>query len=230
MRYVAVGNGGHKLTVGTSGIPLPEPLQHSPTDAALFNQLPFVLRELTNDIPANERVKYALRRQESHGGTTYIAYYLRRLDYSDVTASMKYKSTTNGVTTTTDFTPTTSNLNPTPVATSSTGANITTGDYVTSSGKIPFELTEADVTELMEVANIIYGSSAYAIISEVALVSAVDKVVTVASANSGSFSFTEAIGAQVVSFMEGLYVMNFNNKGLALTLEVGATEPMYILA
>lgn len=229
MRYAAIGNGGHRLTVGASGIPLPEPLQHSPTDAALFNHIPFVLRELTNDLSAQDRLKYALRRIETHDTTTYVAYYLKRLDYTDVVTALNYKSVTNGVTTTTPFLPTSTNLSPTPAATSPVGANLTTGDYVTSSAKIPFSLSEADVTELINVAVIIYGLAAYAIISEVALVSGVDKLITASSSNNGSFSFNEVIGAQVVSFMEGFYALNFTNTGLDLVLEVGATESLYVL-
>ncbi len=85
MRYFVIGNGGHQMTIGANNIAKPEPIQHLATDAALYNQIPFVLREPENDLSPSERLKYALRRSETHQGRPYYAYYLRRLDLTGVT-------------------------------------------------------------------------------------------------------------------------------------------------
>lgn len=229
MRYAAIGNGGHKMVMGANGISRPEPIQHRSTDAALYSQIPFVLRLQDNDLTAVQRQKYAHRRTEVHDGITYVAYYLKRLDYLDVSTEMKYQSVADGVTTTTSFIPNNSNLNPTPPDLSNSGVNVTTGDYVSSVANIPFTLDVDEVNEVINVANIIYGDAGYAIISEIALCAGVDKVVATVGVSGTTFNFNEVIGAQVVSFVNSFFAMNFSNNGLAVTFGVGATEPLGLL-
>ena len=114
--YFAIGNGGHRMTVGANNIPKVEPVRHSGIDAALYSHLPFVLREIANDIGPVERAKYAMRRQETHNSAQYIAYYLKRLPLQNVIADMEYIQVANGVKTATLFQPNSSNLNPQPPA------------------------------------------------------------------------------------------------------------------
>lgn len=230
MRYAAVGNGGHRMVMGSNNISKPEPIQHRSTDAALYNQLPFVLRTQDNDLTATEREKYGLRRIEQHDGVSYIAYYLKRLDYASVVPQMQYNTVLNGVTTTTAFVPNNSNLNPVPPDLSSTGVNVTTGDYVTAVANLPFTLDAGEVAELINVSNVIYGDPGYAIISEVALCSGVDKVVATQALGGATFNFDEVIGVQVVSFVNGFFAMSFSNSGLNVVLGVGASEPLGLLS
>lgn len=229
MRYAAIGNGGHRMVMGANGISRPEPIQHRSTDASLYNQLPFILRTVNNDLGPVEREKYALRRLEEHNGTSYVAYYLKRLDYLNVTAQMDYKTVTDGVTTTTPFVPNNSNLNPIPPDLANTGVNVTTGDYVSATAKVPFTLDVDEVEEVLNVSNIIYNDSGYAIISEIALCSGVDKIVSSSQGAGVGFNVNEVIGAQVVSFINGFFAMNFSNAGLNVIFDLGATEPMWSL-
>jgi hypothetical protein len=226
MRYLAIGNGGHIMRVGTNNISRPVPVQHKATDASLYNQLPFVLRAVTNDLSATERGNYGLRRLEVHDGIQYIAYYLKRLDFSDVRTVMEYKTVANNQTTTTEFIPNTSNLEPVPPALSNTGVNVTTGDYVSATAKVPFKLTEAEVTELLDVANIIYGDNGYAMISEMALCSGVDKLITVNPGTGSAFNFNEVVATQIVTFVSSFFSLLFNNSGVNVLLDLGATEPL----
>lgn len=229
MRYAAIGNGGHKMVMGANGISRPEPIQHRSTDAALYNQLPFILRTANNDLSPVEREKYGLRRLEEHGGISYIAYYLKRLDYLNVNAQMEYKTVNEGVTTTTPFVPNNSNINPVPPDLANTGVNVTTGDYVSATAKVPFTLDVDEVDEIINVSNIIYNDSGYAIISEIALCSGVDKIVTTSQGTGVGFNINEVIGTQVVSFINGFFAMNFSNAGLSVTFDLGATEPNWML-
>lgn len=229
MKYVSIGNGGHKMVTGPNGVSKPDYVPHQPSDAALFNHLPFVLREITNDLSTGDRAKYGLRRIEAHNGVSYIAYYLKRLDYSDVTAGMDYKTVTNGATVTTAFIPNNSNLNPTPAPISNTGVNVATGNYISATAKVPFSLDATEVSEILNVANIIYGDDGYAIISEIGLCSGVDKLITVGAGGSNAFNFNEVIAAQVVSFMNCFFAMKFNNSGIDVLLDVGSTEPMGLI-
>lgn len=229
MKYMSIGNGGHALTVGANGRPKITSTQHRTTDASLYTPLPFVLRQVNDDLSPLQRANYALRRVEDHDGVPYIAYYLKRLDYTNVTTSMQYTTVLDNVTTSTTFTPNNSNLNPVVPELSSTGVNVTTGDYVSVTAKFPFSLTAADVTEFENVCQIIYGDTGYDVISEMALCSAVDKIVSSDIGNNGlTFNYNEVIAAQVVAFISGGYIMSFANNGLNIDLDIGAVEPLFI--
>lgn len=229
-RYFAIGNGGHKFTVGNGGLSKPEPLQHRARDAALFNHLPFVLREPSNDLTQAERQRYALRKQiTAPNGLTYIAYYLKRIDFTGITAEMQYKTVRDGVETTTPFTPLESDLNPTPPDLDPSGVNLPTGDYLTTSARLPLSLTQQDCQELLNVANILYGDEEFAIISEVAYVSAIDQIVQAGGSGQPSFQFNEVIAAQVCSFINTFFPVKFSNNGVNILLDVGATEPLFKL-
>jgi hypothetical protein len=231
MRYVAIGNGGHRSITGPEGISVPDPVQHTSTDAVLYKHLPFVLRDPANDLTPVQRANYGLRRVQSHDGKPYIAYYLKRLDYTTVVSKLDFKTVQEGgATTTSEFIPNSSNLEPIPPALSSTGVNVTTGNYISATAKIPFTLNESDIQELLDAATIIYGDDNYAIISEIALCSGVDKVLTIDAGQPGSFNMNEVIGAQVVTFFNTFFSCKFDNKGIDILLDVGASEPLFVLA
>lgn len=228
-RYWAIGNGGHKFSVGEGGLSKPEPLQHRARDAALFNHIPFVLREPSLDLSSGERAKYALRKQITVNGLTYIAYYLKRIDFTGVSAEPLFKTVTDGTTVTTPFQPTTADLNPTPPDLDPSGVNLPTGDYLTVSAKLPLSLTQEECLELLNVANLLFGDEEFAIISEVALVTAVDKTVTAGGSGQPTFNFNEVIAAQVASFVNTFFPAKFSNNGINILLDVGATEPLFKL-
>lgn len=226
--YFAIGNGGHKYVTGAGGISVPEPVQHRATDAALFNHLPFVLREPELDLSPAQRTNYALRKQVTYNGKSYWAYYLKRFTRDNVKAAMEYRVVNNGVTVTSPFVPNSSNLNPTPPDLNPSGVNVVTGDYVASTAKFELNLTEEDVAELLHVAEVMYDDDAYAIISEIGLCTGVDKIVG-ASGVSGNFNFTEAIAVQIATFVSIHSAVKFSSNGVQILLDVGASEPLFSL-
>lgn len=229
MRYFGVGNGGHKMSVGAGGIAIPEIVQHKGTDAALYNHLPFVLREETNDLDATARANYGLRRIETHGNKRYVAYYLKRLGLSTVVPAMEYTTVRDGASTVTAFVPDSSNLNPTPPTLSSSGVNVVSGDYVAATAKVEIALSASDVEELLNVAKVIYDDEAYAIISEVSLVSGVDKVVSSPAVGNTVINFNEVIAAQVVSHVNAFHPMKYANGGTSMLLDIGNSEALFNL-
>lgn len=230
MKYITIGNGGHSMTVGSNGVSVPKPIQHRSTDAALYSHLPFVVRALNNDLNSTDRQKYGIRTTITVQSVQYIAYYLKKLDYTGVVPSMDLKQVSGGITTTTPFVPNSGNLNPTPPALDSNGVVITTGDYVAATTKIPFALTADEVAEILNAANIIHGNPAFGIISEIGLVSGVDKTVTVNPSIGSPFNFDEVIAAQIVTFISTFFSLPFNNAGVNMVLDVGATEPLLIVS
>lgn len=230
MKFACIGNGGHRMVMGPNNIPIPKSIQHKCTDAALFNHLPFVLRLPSNDLGANDRAKYAMRVGEVHGGISYIAYYLKRLDKSSLISALELKAVTGGVTTTTNYASSSANLNPSPPELDSNGVNVVTGDYLSITTKLPFSMTEAETTELLNVSNILYGTDDAAIISEIGFVTGVDKQITVNPGTGNQFTFNEVIGAQIATFLSQFIAVKFNNGVVNIVVDFGATEPLLDIA
>lgn len=228
IKYIAIGNGGHAMAVGSNNITYPKPIQHTPRHAALYNQLPFVLRLPNNDLTAAEVTKYRLRKNLVVNGVTYIAYYLKLLDLTATHPQLELRSVTNGVTTATGYTPTVGDLNPTPPVLPSTGVVSTTGDYIAATAKVPFIMSPSDISEFLNVCNIIYGDVNYGIVSELALCSGVDRSVT-GIFRGTSLGYNDAIAVQVVSFINTIFAANFANAGWSISLDVGSLESLLTL-
>lgn len=229
IRYVGIGNGGHRVVVGANNISYNQPIQHLPRHSGLYNQLPFVLRPITNDLTPQERAKYRLRTVIQHGGVSYAAYYLKTLDFSNTVVDLEYFTVDNGVTTSSTFSPNSSDLNPTPPDLTSTGVVSTSGDYIAATSQVPFKMDAGEIEEFANVANILYGSTDYAIISEIALCSGMDKVVT-GTFNGVSASYTEAIGVQINDFIATYLATSYSNQMIDISFDIGAVEPMLTLS
>lgn len=228
IRYACIGNGGHKVVIGSNNISLNKPIQHLPRHSGLYNHLPFVLRPLTNDLTPQQRAKYRLRNVVTIGGVAYSAYWLKALDLTGSVVESDYYTVNNGITTSTTFAPNSNDLNPTAPDLSSTGVVSTSGDYIAASTKVPFELNASDILELGNVANIMYGDKDYAIISEIGLCSGIDKVVT-GDFNGVQASYTEAIGVQISNFVCTYLPTQYLDNDLSLEFDVGSVEPMLTL-
>ncbi len=228
--YWCFGNKGHTSQIGADGIGLNIVAQHRATDAAMFNQLPFVLRPATEDLTVSERANYALRRVETHGGDSYIAYYLKRINKTGIVAEMQYRANTNGTITVTPFVPTAANLSPTPVVIPDTGVTTLTGDYAVVTAEVDISLSAWEVAELLNVAEILYGDRNYAIISEIGICSGVDKVVTVTPGVGAPFNFNEAIGVQINTHVAVLNMLSSSNSGVTRILGLGTNDPLFNIA
>lgn len=224
------GNKGHRLITGEQGIPLNDPLKHMTTDSGLFGQLPFVLRELTNDLTATQRARYCLRRIEERNGINYIAYYGRRLDKTNWKVINYYTQVQDGGSTTTPFVPSQSNLTPTPVQLSNTGTNLINADYVSAKARVELVLDEADVNDMINVAKVIFKDERYAIISEIGMCTNVDRNISAAGGTGGSFQYMEAIGVQIASHIATYQSLPQNNTGVKIALNTGMNEPLFALS
>ena len=227
LNVACIGNKGHKIFVGEDGFSAPDTVSHEPTDAGLFGQLPFVLRAPSDDLTADERLRYRLRRLESHGGNQYVAYYGRVLDTSGAVVATSLKTVVDGETKSVEFVPTLENLNPTPNLLESTGTNVTTTQYVAATCKVPFTMDATDIEEFHNVINIIYGDLRYAMISEIALCTSLDQTVS-GDFNGVTASYTEAIGVQVMTHISEIYTMRSLNNKINIIFDVGAVEPLNV--
>ena len=221
-----IGYGGHKCFTGPNGVDTTLPVQHKPTDASLYKPLPLILREVNNDISSIERAKYRLRVLLTINGVSYVAYFLKVIDFTNTNLTLQKISIVNNVITETPFGYDLSNLNPTPPAIQpDLNAVYTTGNYAKVSALASIGLSPAEVTELLNSATIILGSDAYAIISEICLVQGADRSVT-GNFNGSSASYIDIVGAQIASFINTYHNVKFSNNGAILDVDVGAVEPL----
>lgn len=223
--YVVIGNGGHKMQVDADGFYSPVPTQHTAVDAALFNHLPFVLREPTNDLTTTEIANYRLRIPVTYNNVQYIAYYAKVLDESQTTPALVSKTINSGVETIVPYSPSVNNLAPTPVDMTTTAPNLVNNNYVRSIALVKFTLTANDISEIINACKIIYGSSNKAIISEIGICSGYD-VLNQSTIGASSTSYTEVARAQINTFNSTFYPLNFINNTLDVTFNVGSTEPL----
>jgi len=228
MQYLAIGRGGHRNASGADGASLTRLNTHRASDAALFRHLPFVLREVDNDLTAIERANYALRREETIDGVTYVAYYLMRINNANVDIDYNRVIVSDGDQSTVPYTPSSSDLNPTPIEASSTGINVSDGEYLTASAGITLNFTANIINEIVNAAKIIYGEEEYATLSEIALVTGQDYTHSAVNDEGGSFTYSEVIAAQVnthITLHQQLWLLN---NSLTLEFNLGGTESLAI--
>ncbi len=226
LSYLALGNGGLSASLTSDGNLVMVPKLFDPTNAAPYSLIPLILRVPGNDLTPDVRANYALRRLETRGNVTYIAYYLKRLDKTNLTAGMFLTTVTDGVSNTVPFTPDSSVLHPTPPSIGSSSVITANGSYVSSSAPLAVILDENDTTELMNVFSIIYQNPNAAIISELALCSGVDLTVPINDPGGTTFNMSEAIAVQVNDLVNIGAPLQFNANGVTFSMDLGASEPL----
>lgn len=225
--YFGVGNGGHRPVSST--IPTFESIPHRAWDAAMYNQVPLVLRETNNDLSPTQRARYALRKLENINGVEYYAYYLKILDLGDTVPTMKHTINENGTLTTNDFIPSNDNLNPVPPVLLADGTNPTEAEevHVDTLTKITFDRFDRD--EFVEVARILYNDPTAAIITELALCSAAQRQLSI-DVDGSADNMLEGVGVQINYFVDVIEFVHKSNEGFELTLDLGGADPMIVEA
>lgn len=227
LRYFCIGKGGHRYTT-SNGEPKITSKQHKPTDAAPFDMIPFVLREVTNDLTPTERARYGLRREENHNNKQFYAYYLRRIDYAKFKVTMDILDTaSDGSVTTTPFVPNSSNLSPVPQVINPSGVNVVGSEHIRVLSKIQLPFTAKDCEELRNVGNIKFSDPELAVVSEVGLVSGVDSTVQIQQPGQGQITFNEVLAAQLCHISTTYHSPVISDSGFSIDLAIGSAEPMW---
>lgn len=225
-QYLVIGNGGHYMIKGPDGTDEFENRLHRADDAALYNHIPFAMREVTDDLPAERRRILRLRRIEPFNGKQYITYYARKMDVTGVTPKLLQIEIINGEPVVTNYTPTADVLNPEPPVISNNGTVIGSNKSISSSAIVTTRLTSEEILEITNAYRIRTGSTRSPIISEIGICSGVDKEVQGDSGSAGTFTYTEVIACQVNIFIATNHAVGYNSDGLTLTFDIGSVEPM----
>lgn len=231
IQYVVIGNKGHRITLDGDQEPDVIDQQHLARDSGLYNEIPWVLREVTDDLTPAERLKFRLRKLQTFNGKNYIAYYARVIDYTNTVPQAEHmvKINNGGDRVQFDVKPfinTSSDLNPTPPLLDNNGVIITSGDFLRATAKATISLTPSDVNEILEACKIIYGSYNKAVISEIGYCYGVDKPLQ-GNFNGTIMTYTDVIGCTIHTYSTYFARLRDATDGIDITVNIGCTEPLY---
>lgn len=153
MKYFVIGIGGDETIENLQGFTLS---RHCATDAALFHHIPFVLREIDNDLRPAERKEYRLRNEITIDDRTYFAYWGKVTDNIDYAPYLFRVDKRNGSDILSLFkTDTDELLKPTPKRKPKQIKDILTTSTIISKYSISFYLSPFDQDELRNVFKIL---------------------------------------------------------------------------
>lgn len=214
-QYLAVGNGAHGIVdqVNSYGI---STKHRSGQFTGLYNIIPWVLREATNDLTDVERLNYRMRRIETHNGISYVAYYLKKFEIVDTTPSVSV------------VTSTAETSNTVPYAFSPADqvhrelASTVTGTLRNLVVELPIEinLTSTEITELENALTTLYGNGGLRVISEFGLYTATEKN-TVDSINGVMTSYSEVVNAYLSISVSSSKLLDISDGTSIKTLRLG---------
>lgn len=224
--YIVIGNKGHYTVVAEDGSDESEVRPHRTNHNGLYNHIPFALREVTDDFTSLEREKYALRTPETHKGKPYYAYYARRVQLGTAVPQLLEVEIINGVEVTKPYVPTLEDLNPIPPVISNNGTVVGSRKYIAASLIVEVKWNKEDIAEIVNAHRVRTGSTRSPVISELGMVTGVDKLVQGPSGGGGSFDYNEVIGAQIACHIATNHPIAYNSNGLTMVFDVGSSEPM----
>jgi len=224
LKYLAIGNGGHKVLDTSGGPPYSiNPVQHKPINVSLYNHLPWIIRPANNDLTPTERLQYRMRVPVTIQGDDYIAYYLKLVDTSSTNPTINVV-TWNTTRVSSPLSGGGSVLNPIPTTNNSTAGD----DYVTVDAELPIRIDNAQQNEIRNAGNLIYGDMAKVVISELGLYMGIDTVVNAVDSSSNPFTYTETIYTQPTVLMNTFISLQHSVNNIELDLGIGCAEPMQL--
>jgi len=228
IKMFVIGIGGHSFTLGKGNVPLPTAVEHETTDAALYQQIPFVVRAVGDDLTTAERARFRLRKLIQVSNVTYIAYYGRLFDSSntDIAMTTNVRDNNTGNISTTPFIPTSANLNPQPPVTSNNGEIPASDTYQQVNAEVDLTMSSADLAELRDVARILFGDEAYAMVSEWGVCSCSDTQATGDDGAGNKFQYTESLAVQINDHITSGEPRTAENVSIAMTVNMGASDPL----
>lgn len=226
--YLAIGRRGAKLAASTMGDPIPSQIPHSPSHAALYEHIPFIVRKLNEDIPASMRKHYRMRVPfTGKDGNAYVAYYLLAIDMTKVNPVAELRHVEDGKVTSTVFEHEVSDLSPKHIQLDNLNKNDPNADCLVSTAKLEIRLNANDIAEIINAFTVIDGDATGAVISEIALVSGVDRTMQ-ANISGVTGSYIECICAQVNSFIHKYTILDTTSTALDMVFDVGSSELMIL--
>lgn len=233
VQYLAIGRGGHTvMTDAGTNATLVDILRHGPTDARLFEHIPFIIRETASPLTATEREDYRMRTVETIGGTEYEIYWMKKIQVASTQPEMTVFTIEDGEVIQSDpYVPSNNSQNPQPIVVDNNDLNLADGRYISVKSAVNLSFDTNDIEEIITACEVYYGTqispgtnaSSFATISEIAVCSGVDLIVTPAS--GGEPAIKEVTHAQVANFIGTELPLQAHPKSLALDYGLATTQP-----
>jgi len=224
--YIMVGRGAHRGSLDSNNLFVVDVADHKPTDADMFDAMPFIVRPIDADLTAVQRTQYGLRKLISVSGVDYFAYYLKRIAATDQTDTViEVNTIVDNIVSSVEYVPTPAQLDPVPVILANDVATATTGTSISVKTVTSIPVDAATVQELINSATILFGDTRYASISEIAVVTSYILPVT-STAGNVNVTYDEAIGAQVSVFIPSNTTLPLSLDGFDIQYSMG-TEVFY---
>jgi len=213
IKYLCIGVGGG-AKAGDSRL---KHSTHTAKDASLFEQIPFVMRTVDNDLTPDEQLKYRFRIREIHNNIEYFCYYLKVIPEIDMKAGIFEVNIVDNVgklgyfdTNRRDI------LYPKPAA-NTNYLDYENTKYLAKSIKLKFELDMDNINDINNVMNILYDGNNN--ITEIGVCTGIDKTL--------SDGKVEAKCVQVNYFVDTDIdlIMDIDTKGRFIrSIEIGGSE------
>lgn len=201
LNYLGLGRGGHASVIGAGNSTLVDILEHSPTDTAFFDQIPFRVVPASADLAPQDRAKYRIRVPVTKNGIDYFAYYLKVVDFSTVVPTANVLTLNNGVIVSdTAYATSSTRLSPTPININNIAVNVSSGNHLIPQAVMAITLDTNDILGIIDACTIMYGDARYATISEVGIIGGFD--VTISRTDfTVSATYAEIRSGQVMAFI-----------------------------
>lgn len=224
---IVIGNDGAKVEVLSGDKISITPKIHLPRHSALYNHIPFIVRKMSEDLSSSERLLYRLRQPFTKDGVEYVAYFMKVVNIDTTAPLVELLNVNNGAITSQIFSPTLSDLSPTPPTLNSVSLVQPNGDYLSSTGIVMLTLNSNDINEIITACGILYGNVKYATISEIGICHGVDRIVN-GGFGSVTAPYTESIATQIAGFVYQFYSLNYGADEININLELGSKEPLLV--
>lgn len=225
-QYLVIGNQGHYTVRADDGSDETDVVPHRTNHNGLYNHIPFVLREVNDDLTATQLARYCLRVPVTIKGKQYIAYYGLRINLTAVVPQVLEVTIINGVESTKPYVFKLEDLNPVKPIIANSGTVVGSNQFISASAIVEVVLNKDDIAEIVNAHRIRTGSTRSPVISEIGLVTGVDKLVAGSAGGAGSRDYNEVIGAQISVHVSTNHPIAYNSNGLTMVYDIGASEPV----
>lgn len=230
--YYGIGIGGSRsIGLDSNGLEGRRVYQHKATDFGAYYPIPFLIREIGDDIDPETRRKYRIRVVRKIGDKIYVMYYLKKINFLEFDATMKIgeRDPVTGNEQERPYIPVKEDLTPTPYELVSTNDVPITNKYVNGTGKMDLTLDGNDLEEVRNVCRVLFNDSSKAAINEMYLVYGIESRNEGDIANGGTVDYEELQSACVSYFITEAYARDANsNSQLPYGFWYGNSLPLLI--
>lgn len=230
--YYGIGIGGSRsIGLDSNGLEGRRVYQHKATDFGAYYPIPFLIREIGDDVDPETRRKYRIRVVRKIGDKIYVMYYLKKINFLEFDATMKIgeRDPVTGNEQERPYIPVKEDLTPTPYELVSTNDVPITNKYVNGTGKMDLTLDGNDLEEVRNVCRVLFNDSSKAAINEMYLVYGIESRNEGDIANGGTVDYEELQSACVSYFITEAYARDANsNSQLPYGFWYGNSLPLLI--